>query len=264
MKIFLLLFYFFSAIVFAQSDKTIPQKLLDDGLIFLEDAGQYFTYPIRMTGKEWLYAGTIAGGTYGLMHTDQTLKDAIGRQTIKSLNGDFWDGPTYYGVVQYANIAALSTYTVGLFSGEDEVRKVGRMLFQSLSYSGITVMLLRTVFGRHRPYSGEGPWAFTGISVDNEIQSFPSGHTTVAFAFSSVLAEYFDTIWSRVFFYGAASLTAYARVINNQHWVSDVVVGSLIGISGGLLVVNEENNRGSENKFSISPTINGISFTYQF
>ncbi len=264
MKILLLGFYLISSIVFAQSEKTIPQKLLDDGIIFLEDAGRYFTYPLRMNGSEWLYAGSIAAGTYGLMHTDQSIKDAIGRKTIQSLNNDFWDGPTYYGVVQYANIAALSTYAVGLFSGEDEVRKVGRMLFQSLSYSGITVMAVRTVFGRYRPYSGKGPWEFKGISFDNEVQSFPSGHCTVAFAFSTVLAEYFDTIWSRVFFYGAAATTAYARVLNNQHWFSDVVIGSLIGISGGLLVVNEENKRGNETVFSFTPTLNGISFIYQF
>ncbi|MCB9210794.1 MAG: phosphatase PAP2 family protein [Ignavibacteriales bacterium] len=264
MKSFLILFSLLTTLVSAQSDITIPQKLLNDGLIFLKDGGQYFTYPLRMNSCEFLYAGAIAAGTYGLMYNDQTMKDAIGRETIKTLNGDFWDAPTYYGFVQYANIAAFSTYTVGLFSGEDEIRKVGRMLIQSLSYSGITVMFIRTLFGRERPYSGEGPWAFTGLSFDNEIQSFPSGHCTVAFAFSTVLAEYFDTIYSRVFFYGLGSLTAYARILNNQHWFSDILMGSLIGISGGIFVINEENNRESNNKFSISPTFNGVRFTYRF
>jgi hypothetical protein len=245
-------------------EKNIPTKLLDDGLIFLKDAGLYFTYPLRMSGREWLYAGGIAVGTYGLMHLDQTMKDAIGRETIKTLNGDFWDIPTYYGYIQYANLAALSTYTVGLVSGEDEVRKVGRMLFQSLSYSGITVMFFRTLLGRERPYSGKGPWVFTGLSFDNAVQSFPSGHCTVAFSFSTVLAEYFDTVWSRVFFYGFASLTAYARILNNQHWFSDIVFGSLIGIAGGMFVIHQENNRESGNRFSISPTFNGLQLTYHF
>lgn len=250
-------------VVSAQNKSTIPEKLLDDGIIFLKDAGIYFTYPLHMSGKEWLYAGGIAAGTYGLMYTDQAMKDAIGRETIKTLNGDFWDIPTYYGYIQYANIAALSTYGVGLFSGEDEVRKLGRMLFQSLSYSGITVMFFRTLFGRERPYSGEGPWAFTGISFDNDVQSFPSGHCTVAFSFSTVMAEYFDTIWSRLFFYGFASLTAYARILNNQHWFSDIVFGSLIGIAGGLFVVDSEKQRGKENRLSISPTFNGIHISYK-
>lgn len=248
----------------AQSDKNIGEKLLDDGRIFLYDAGSYFTAPLRFSANDWALTGLTVTSTFLFFHLDEYIHDAVSRKDAETLNGDAWDVPTSYGIVAYANIASLATYGVGLFSGEDEVRKVGRMIFQSISYSGISVMVLRILFGRERPYSGEGAWAFTGISFDNEVQSFPSGHTTVAFAFSTVLAEYFDTVLSRVFFYGMATLTGFARVYNNQHWFSDVFVGALLGITSGIHVINEEKKRQnkSDSKLSFHIGLNRIGVRY--
>ncbi|MCF8240600.1 MAG: phosphatase PAP2 family protein [Melioribacteraceae bacterium] len=249
-------------ILIAQPGRSTGEKLAEDGKIFLEDGISYFTYPLQMDAGEWLYPGVIFSGTYLLMHTDQGIKNSIGRNTVKTLNNDFWDYPTRLGIVQYANIGSLSLYTAGLLSGDDELRRVGRLLFESLSYSGLSVMALRIAAGRERPYSEKGPWMFTGFTMDNEIQSFPSGHTTVAFAVTTVLAEYYDTFWSRLGFYSLSALTAYARVLNNQHWFSDVVFGALIGISSGVHVITRERRRlkitADEPALLISPFPNGI------
>lgn len=239
-----------------QSNKSIGEKLLDDGRIFLYDGASYFTAPLRFSADDWALTGITVTSTFLFFHIDEFITDAVARETTSSLNNDFWDIPSNYGVVSYANILSLTTYGVGLFSGEDEVRKVGRMMFQSLSYSGITVMALRILFGRERPYSGKGAWAFTGISFDNEVQSFPSGHTTVAFAVSTILAEYFDTIYSRIFFYGMASLTGFSRIYNNQHWFSDVFFGAILGITSGFFVLNEENKRMNNTESKLSFVIN--------
>lgn len=247
---------------------SIGNDLVEDAEIFLEDGVSFFTSPFRFSVSDWLLTAGAAGGSYLLMHADQEIKNKIGRLNAETLNGDFWDFPTSYGIIAYANIFSLTTYAVGLFSREDEIRKLGRLLFESISYSGILVMSARIIAGRERPYSGEGPWKWRGPTLDNEIQSFPSGHTTVAFALSTVLAEYFDSIWSRAVFYGTAGLTAYARVLNNQHWFSDVVVGALIGIVSGLHVMTREHERNTGEKnftgIKITPSLNGISFTCYF
>ncbi len=67
---------------------------------------------------------------------------------------------------------------------------------------------------------------------DTDIQSFPSGHTAQAFATATFMAkEYGDqSVWYAVGAYGIASTVGAMRILNNRHWVSDVLAGAGIGI----------------------------------
>jgi hypothetical protein len=63
--------------------------------------------------------------------------------------------------------------------------------------------------------------------------SWPSGHTATAFAGATILhKEYGTTIspWYSVMGYGVATATGVMRVLNNRHWISDVLSGAGIGI----------------------------------
>lgn len=248
--------------------RSLSAIVADDARVFLEDGAYFFTSPLRFNTRDWLYVGAAAGGSLAIMSVDGELKKRIGRETEKTLNNDFWDIPTRYGVVQYANIFAVGTYASGLFIGNEDIRVTGRLLFESLSFSGSLVMVMRYVAGRSRPYDDNSPWDFNGFQWSNRFQAFPSGHTTVAFALSAVLAERIDNIWARIGFYGLASLTAFARVYNNQHWMSDVVVGAGAGLAAGLVVVSRERERESGNaggigKFGLYPYAGGVRLVFR-
>jgi hypothetical protein len=62
--------------------------------------------------------------------------------------------------------------------------------------------------------------------------SFPSGHTAQAFAAATLLAEEYGRRykWVPYVAYGLASSVGMLRVMNNRHFVSDVLVGAGIGI----------------------------------
>ena len=65
--------------------------------------------------------------------------------------------------------------------------------------------------------------------------SFPSGHTANAFFGATILAkEYADkSILIAIGGYSVATATGVLRVLNNRHWVSDVLTGAGIGIISG-------------------------------
>lgn len=63
--------------------------------------------------------------------------------------------------------------------------------------------------------------------------SFPSGHTSEAFASAEFLRQEYKSIspWYGIAGYGIAAATGYMRMYNNKHWLSDVVAGAGIGIA---------------------------------
>ena len=68
--------------------------------------------------------------------------------------------------------------------------------------------------------------------------SWPSGHTATAFVGATILhKEYGRTRspWYSVAAYGSATATGVMRVLNNRHWISDVLSGAGIGIMSGEL-----------------------------
>ena len=62
--------------------------------------------------------------------------------------------------------------------------------------------------------------------------SFPSGHTAKAFLGATLLAHEYGHIspWIPIAGYSVATATGVLRVLNNYHYVSDVLVGAAIGI----------------------------------
>ena len=68
--------------------------------------------------------------------------------------------------------------------------------------------------------------------------SWPSGHTATAFVGATLLHKEYGLTrspWYSVAGYGVATATGVMRVLNNRHWISDVLSGAGIGIMSGEL-----------------------------
>ena len=81
-------------------------------------------------------------------------------------------------------------------------------------------------FDRRRPIDPE-----TGLPANNR-PSFPSGHTATAFMGATLLAHEYGHryIWAPIAGYTFATATGVFRVLNNRHYISDVLVGAAVGI----------------------------------
>ena len=95
--------------------------------------------------------------------------------------------------------------------------------------------------------------------------SFPSLHASAAFAIGTVLAESGgdDYRWiRRTLGYGIAGATAYARLHDNVHWLSDTVAGAALGVATAHFVMHREEARSPRTSLMIAPLDGGVMLTY--
>jgi len=90
--------------------------------------------------------------------------------------------------------------------------------------TGVTEVL-KHLTGRPRPAEFDNRTIFFGPAYD--YHSFPSGHASFAFLIATIVAAYYPR-WRWVA-YAAATVVALGRVMLDRHFLSDVMVGGLIG-----------------------------------
>lgn len=101
----------------------------------------------------------------------------------------------------------------------------------------------------------------TEARPDGEENTFSSGHTATAFFGATVLAhEFRDTHPEFVIAgYTLATATGTLRIANNKHWVTDVLMGSAIGIASAelayILYPKVRHQWQKLNRFTLSPQV---------
>jgi membrane-associated phospholipid phosphatase len=121
----------------------------------------------------------------------------------------------------------------GLIGHDAELRRGGARVLVSVALSGLTTAALKEVFGRERPETTNDPYRFRPFSGD---ASFPSGHTTVAFALAASLSDEISRPWATAVLYAGATGTGWSRMNDHRHWFSDVVGGAVVGIAAAKVV----------------------------
>lgn len=108
-------------------------------------------------------------------------------------------------------------------------RTLGKILVLSMLINAVVVNLcLKPIFARTRPFDlFEEIHLIIGKPQD---YSFPSGHTSVAFAFASVIIFYSKSKIFKSFSLLMSILMGYSRLYLYVHYPTDVIFGALIGI----------------------------------
>jgi membrane-associated phospholipid phosphatase len=235
------------------------------------DIGPFFTAPLRFDGTDWRNAAIVLGGTGLLMPLDSSARHAALTSSHSSSVTDLASFTEQYGSTIGIGVAGV-TYLAGLAFGSEKVRSTGRELIETLALAGATTTVLKYVAGRSRPFTEAGPYSFHPFSFDDTRFSMPSGHTTVAFCISSVLAARIDHPVVTVALYGLATCTAIDRIYHDKHWLSDTFLGAAIATTTGLWVVHRDEQRAKndgavppeKSSIEIQPSLGGVSLTYRF
>jgi membrane-associated phospholipid phosphatase len=129
-------------------------------------------------------------------------------------------GPSTYVSV------GMGLLAVGLVGQNQRVLEAGARVSTSLIMTGVLTRAGKYAAGRERPAGGRGNHFFEPLS---DKTSLPSGHSAMAFALATSLADEIDRPWAAVVLYAAASATAWSRLNDDIHWTSDVLAGAVLG-----------------------------------
>ncbi|PIP89536.1 MAG: hypothetical protein COW01_11195 [Bdellovibrionales bacterium CG12_big_fil_rev_8_21_14_0_65_38_15] len=126
---------------------------------------------------------------------------------------------------------AVGSYLLGVVLKDGKIKTMSMVMAKTAVISGLITQAIKMSVGRERPNQHHGPYEFHGASYPNEHVSFPSGHTTSAFAMATVIAETYkgESKMIPILAYSAAVVAGWSRVHDEAHWASDVVIGALIG-----------------------------------
>ncbi len=244
-------------------DSSVGRVFVHDLRDVWHDAGEIFLAPLHFDERGWLTTVAVVGGTAILFPLDESSRRAAQRSQF-SWGNNLSEIGTQYGREIYGLALSGGLYVGGLAFNDREVRQTGVMLFESIAFAGITTTVLKTIIGRSRPYVEEGAYRFRGLQFQNEHLSIPSGHATVAFSVSSVLAGRIKNTYATIGLYSLATLTAFSRVYQDEHWLSDTFLGAAIGTAVGMAVVSLHEERASRSSIHLAPMLNGVKLTYDF
>ena len=170
-------------------------------------------------------------------------------------------------------MASLVTPVALLSTDKNDWFTNGVMYLETILIANGLKETLKVAINRPRPYiySGSDDLPESDLNDGGWAKSFPSGHTTLAFASATFLTytfcRYFrNSPWRipvSIGSYALAAGVAVLRVSSGKHFLSDVLVGAAIGSAVGFLVPFFH-TLNTKNDMSVAMTGNGLSFTVKF
>jgi len=171
---------------------------------------------------------------------DVPLTQAIERHVPDAVNdvfdqiGDLGDsgGYIFAGLLIYvlSLLGIRRGWTCPVRAGFERLTRYSMLLLATMSIGGLITLVLKKVVSRARPeVLLEQGWQGLGVPFSGDpYDSFPSSHTLTAFAVAAVLGQIAPR-W-RLPLLLVAAVVAVSRVINRDHFLSDVTAAAFIGI----------------------------------
>lgn len=181
---------------------------------------------------QWWEGAAALGGIAALSLLDQPAQ----RYTVKhrGADGDALAADLrHMGQVEvFGSIPAAMALT-GLAAHRPALMRSSLRVASSLVLAASITTAAKVSLGRLRPSAERDADDFKLFSGHD---SFPSGHTTMAFALAVSLANEIHRPWATAGLLTLAAGTGWSRIYVNQHWLSDVAAGAAVGTTAAQLI----------------------------
>jgi len=220
----------------------------------------------------------IAALTAVTMSVDESIARDLQRPSVQT-NGGLKGTTNVFNAIGFPGSVVLSasTYFFGLAKHSRPIASLGMHTGEAIVMGGVLAEGLQMTIGRARPQrdvNDNDDFVFRKGFSSDDYTSFPSAHTTVAFATATAVSREVGRSWPGAnkyvapISYSVATLVGLSRMYKNKHWASDVVGSAGLGIYSAVLF-DRYNAEHPDNIFertllpkSISPRRGGVTLLW--
>jgi membrane-associated phospholipid phosphatase len=188
--------------------------------------------------SDWVL-GALFFGSLATIHTEgfDELDAAIGPSLTRQDAFDRW-APRNLGRIDIGLGLSGATFLIGVAVGSETTSRVGLRSLETLLLNTVLTSAMKVTIGRARPYTGLDEDDFDSFSVSPERRSFPSGHTSNMFALATTISRELreEAPWVPFVAYPIAAYTGVSRVLDERHWLTDVLAGAALGVFSSRLI----------------------------
>jgi hypothetical protein len=205
----------------------------------LKDQAGIWTSPFRLRAHDLKWVVPLGLATGAAIATDhRALRDVV------SLDPSFNSPNTNASNVLIGGFIAAPVvmYGVGHLRDDDHAREAGILGAEALVDGVVVEQGMKLIFWRERPTmdNNRGRFFQSSAGIDS---SFPSSHSVLAWSAASVIASEYPHLWTQALVYTGAAGVSITRLMGQQHFPSDVLVGSAAGWLVGRYVYRHHHRR---------------------
>jgi len=222
------------------------------------DIKLYYTAPLRWNLGDWAWFGGALAAIGASHHYDSQVRTHFTKnlQPGQTINSD-----DVQDIIPTLAVFGL-TWAYSAWTHDPDGERETWAMAEAMGLSVVTAYGMKYIARREGPDQTSDPneWFKSGGN------SFPSTHTTAAFAVGTVLAESGndDYRWlRRILGYGLGVGTGYARLKHNAHWLSDVVAGAALGAASARFAMDRTYQSERTSGFMLVPVPGGAMLSYR-
>ncbi len=151
----------------------------------------------------------------------------------------------------YTWLPATSLFAISLATDNEKFQDAAFTSAEAVVAATAVTATIKFVMGRARPLQSEGPLHMRPFSGN---ESFPSGHTTIAFAVMTPWIVYYPGPVTYSLLILSAS-TGIARIAKDKHWPTDVLAGAAVGVLTGRYLARRHQRGSAVPSTTVQPVV---------
>ena len=191
----------------------------------LTDQEAIWTSPLRLRPHDllWFVPLTLAAGA-GIATDHRAMTSVVSRDPGFNHSSDIASNVMTAGLIA----APVTLFGMGHFQGDQHSTEAGILGAEALVDGLVVEQGMKLVFWRERPHAdnARGKFFQSGAGIDS---SFPSSHSVLAWASAAAIAGEYPSPWVQFGAYSIATGVSVTRVLGQEHFPTDVLVGSAAG-----------------------------------